>query len=156
MGEIVAPLLDSIVTMDGATNVSFVGFDFTETRATYLSQYEVPSGGDWSIHRGAAVFIQDSSDIRITDCAFNQTGGNAVMLSNNVVNSAITGNEFVYIGDSAIATLGSTNTIFATEPTFPNHITIANNHIHEIGVFGKQTSCYFQALAANVTVRDNL
>ena len=39
--EVVAPLLDSIVAIDGAHEVSFIGFDFTETRATYLSQYEV-------------------------------------------------------------------------------------------------------------------
>jgi len=147
---------DSIVSIDGASDVSFIGFDFTETRATFLSQYEVPSGGDWSIHRGAAVFVQDSSNVHFTGCVFNQTGGNAVMFSNNVVNSSITDNEFVYTGDSAIAALGSTHTIFGTADTFPNGILIANNHIREIGVFGKQTSCYFQALAANVTLRDNL
>jgi hypothetical protein len=47
--EVVAPLLDSIVTIEGAADVSFAGFEFTETRATYLSQYEVPSGGDWYV-----------------------------------------------------------------------------------------------------------
>merc|ERR1712003_545617 len=78
------------------------------------------------------------------------------MFSNKVVNSSITDSEFVYIGDSAIATLGSTSTIFGTADTFPNDILIANNHIREIGVYGKQTSCYFQALAANVTLRNNL
>eukprot|EP00928_Gymnodinium_smaydae_P026730 TRINITY_DN20901_c0_g1_i1.p1 TRINITY_DN20901_c0_g1~~TRINITY_DN20901_c0_g1_i1.p1 ORF type:complete len:912 (+),score=66.56 TRINITY_DN20901_c0_g1_i1:74-2809(+) len=154
--EIVAPLLDSIVAIDGAVGVSFSGFAFTETRATFLSQYEVPSGGDWAIHRGAAFFVQDSSRIEIKDCVFNQTGGNAVMFSNNVVNSSVTSSEFVHIGDSAIVTIGSTDTIFGTGATFPNRILIANNHIREIGIFGKQTSCYFQALAANVTLRDNL
>jgi hypothetical protein len=36
--------------------------------------------------------------------------------------------------------LGSTDTIFGTAATFPNRITIANNHMREIGIFGKQTS----------------
>ena len=154
--EIVAPLLDSIVSIDGASEVTFSGFEFTETRATYLEQYEVPSGGDWSIHRGAAFFVQDSSMINISNCVFNQIGGNAVLLSNDVTDTTITHSEFVLIGDSAIATLGKTDLIFGTAPTFPNRIHITNNHIHEVGVYGKQTSCYFQALAANVTLRNNL
>ena len=70
--EVVAPLLDTIVSVKGASDVSFVGFDFTETRSTYLSQYEVPSGGDWSIHRGAAFFVEDSSAINISGCSFNR------------------------------------------------------------------------------------
>ena len=70
--EVVAPLLDTIVSVKGASDVSFVGFDFTETRSTYLSQYEVPSGGDWSIHRGAAFFVENSSAINISGCSFNR------------------------------------------------------------------------------------
>jgi len=101
--ELVAPLLDTLVSVKGAKDISFEGIDFTETRATYFEQYEVPSGGDWSIHRGGALFVEDSSNITISSCIFNQTGGNAVMLSNNVVDSRVTGNEFDHTGDSAIA-----------------------------------------------------
>eukprot|EP01051_Picozoa_sp_SAG22_P028403 SAG22_NODE_10003_length_559_cov_0.778261_2_plen_98_part_01 len=96
--------------------------------------------GAGSVHRGAAFFVQDSANINISDCSFNQTGGNAVVFSNNVVDAAVTRSEFVHIGDSAIVSLGSTDTIFGTKPTFPNRILIANNHIREIGIYGKQTS----------------
>lgn len=44
--EIVAPLLSAIVRVEGAKNVSFSGFTFTETRSTFMEQYEVPSGGE--------------------------------------------------------------------------------------------------------------
>ena len=154
--ELVAPLLDTLISVHGAMDVSIEGITFTETRATYFEQYEVPSGGDWSIHRGAAVLIEDSSNVTVQGCTFNQTGGNAVMLSNDVTDSAILENEFVYTGDSAIATLGTSDRIFATTPTYPNRIMIRGNHIHEVGVYGKQTSCYFQALASNVSLIDNL
>jgi hypothetical protein len=30
-----------------ARNISFVGLQFTGTRATFMEAYEVPSGGDW-------------------------------------------------------------------------------------------------------------
>ena len=118
--------------------------------------HQVPSGGDWSIHRGASVFVQDSARINITGCVWNQTGGNALLFSNNVTDSEVTHSEFVHIGDSAIASIGTTDRIFGTAATYPNRLLIANNHIREIGIYGKQTSCYFQALAANVTLRDNL
>jgi hypothetical protein len=71
MGDVVVPLLDSIVRIEGtpssssssstdpmskgdpttasyATDISFTGFEFTETRATFLEQYEVPSGAAYS------------------------------------------------------------------------------------------------------------
>ena len=154
--EVVAPLLDTIIRIDGADDVSISGFHFTETRATYLEQYEVPSGGDWSVHRGASVVVEDSTRVNITACVWNQTGGNALLFSNNVTDSEVTQSEFVHIGDSAILSIGTTDRIFGTAPTYPNRLLIAKNHIREIGVYGKQTSCYFQALAANVTLRDNI
>eukprot|EP01048_Picozoa_sp_COSAG05_P010670 COSAG05_NODE_954_length_6442_cov_451.572915_8_plen_144_part_00 len=115
--EVVAPLLDTIISIDGARKITISGFDFTETRSTYLEQYEVPSGGDWAIHRGGSVMIQDSSEINISGCVFNQTGGNALFLSNNVTDTAITNSEFVWIGDSAIASVGKTDRIFGTGAT---------------------------------------
>ena len=35
--------MDTLVRIEGASEVVFTGFEFTETRATYLSQYEVPT-----------------------------------------------------------------------------------------------------------------
>ena len=52
--EIVLPLLDSLVRVAGsdatggsALGIEFSGLQFTETRATYMEAYDVPSGGDW-------------------------------------------------------------------------------------------------------------
>jgi hypothetical protein len=39
---------DTVRTEGGmATGIQFNGFEFTETRSTFLEQYECPSGGDW-------------------------------------------------------------------------------------------------------------
>lgn len=73
------------------------------------------------------------------------------MFSNNVVDSGVTHSEFVHIGDSAVATLGSTDRIFGTAPTFPNRILVANNHIREVGIYGKQVSP--QCLSASVPLQ---
>jgi hypothetical protein len=171
-GDVTVPLLDSIVRVQGSAGasggeagtgaaqytvgVSFSGFEFTETRATFLEQYEVPSGGDWSIHRGAALFVEDAENITVDKCSFNQTGGNGVFFSNHVTDSVVSSSEFAFLGDSAIASVGRTAGQDGTAPTYPNRNTFRNNHIHDVGVYGKQTSCYFQALSANATLKDNV
>ena len=33
---------------------------------------------------------------------------------------------------------------------------LRNNHMHEIGVTGKQTSCVFHSLASNTTIESNV
>eukprot|EP01043_Picozoa_sp_COSAG02_P039450 COSAG02_NODE_3115_length_7335_cov_2.741017_6_plen_212_part_00 len=131
--EVVAPLLSTIVRIEGAKDVTFNGFRFTETRSTFLDQYEVPSGGDWSVHRGATFEIIDSSGVEVSDSVFDQIGGNGVLLSNAVDNSRVTGNEFVNCGDSAVVSIGSSNGIDGTAQTYPRGNVIKNNHMHEIG-----------------------
>lgn len=116
----------------------------------------MPSGGDWSIHRGGAVFIQDAEDAAVTGCTFNQTGVNGVFLSNHAERVRVTACEFVQTGDSAIALTGSTDAVDGTAQTYPNNNTFARNHIREYGVYGKQTSCFFQSLSANSSFVDNV
>lgn len=103
--DVAAPMLDTTVRIEGTsasktTQVSFSGITFTETRATFLEMYEVPSGGDWAIHRGGAVFVQDAEDIAISDCVFNATGGNGLILSKHVNGSTIKSNALLLTGDS--------------------------------------------------------
>ena len=92
----------------------------------------------------------------MTNCSFEQVGGNGLLLSNNVQRAQVTHNEFVKLGDSAVVSIGRSNGIDGTAETYPQDNVIANNHMHEIGIYGKQTSCYFQALGKNTTLKDNV
>ena len=47
-GELVVPLLDTLIDISGA-DISLHGFEVTQTRATFMEPYEVPSGGVRSI-----------------------------------------------------------------------------------------------------------
>jgi hypothetical protein len=146
LNELEESLLLPFESINYVATLKVNGFEVTGTRSTFMEMYEVPSGGDWSIHRSGAIFVQDAETVSVTNCLFNMTGGNGVFLSNHVQNSTIGHNEFTLTGDSAIASLGSTEGVDGTAPTYPNQNTIANNHIHDFGVYGKQTSCYFQAI----------
>eukprot|EP00041_Stephanoeca_diplocostata_P010933 m.175054 g.175054 ORF g.175054 m.175054 type:complete len:98 (+) comp18347_c0_seq4:183-476(+) len=80
----------------------------------------------------------------------------------SVVHGGFGGNECtVFIlqfttGDSGIVAVGTADGFDGTAPTYPANNDISNNHIHEIGVYGKQTSCYFQALGQNNRFANNL
>jgi len=39
-----------------------------------MDHYEVPSGGDWAVHRGGAIFIEGSRNINVKRCFFDQPG----------------------------------------------------------------------------------
>ena len=160
------PVLETVIAVNGsqashgagsyATSISFSGFTVTQTRVAYLEQFEVPSGGDWSVRRAASLFVQDAENVTVAGCTFDQVGGNALILSNHVVGSTVADCEVVHSGDSAIVSLGSTNLIDGSAPTYPNGNSLRRNHLHETGVYTKQTSCYAHQLSANATFEDNV
>ena len=139
-----------------ARGISFTGFTVTQTRTTFLEIYEAPSGGDWSVHRGAAVFVQDAEAVTFAGLAVDQPGGNGILFSNHVASSSVADSSFRRCGDSAIVSLGKTEAIDGGKPTYPNGNNFLRNSAIDVGVFGKQTSAYAHMLSANATVADNV
>jgi len=92
--ELIVPVLKRLLEVKGspgagnyAQHLAFEGLRFTHAAPTNMDDYLVPSAGDWSIHRGAAVFLQDAEHVRIRNCTFAELGGNALFLSNHVQHS---------------------------------------------------------------------
>eukprot|EP01051_Picozoa_sp_SAG22_P001404 SAG22_NODE_54_length_23787_cov_12.917511_17_plen_101_part_00 len=81
---VVVPQLATLISITGADRVTLSGLTVTHSLTTFLGEYTVPSGGDWSMHRGGAVFVTDASGLHVEGCHFTRTGGNAVMLSDRV------------------------------------------------------------------------
>eukprot|EP01052_Picozoa_sp_SAG31_P020584 SAG31_NODE_1555_length_7895_cov_46.107748_6_plen_158_part_00 len=52
--------------------------------------------------------------------------------------------------------LGAAIMADGTKSTYPESVMIQRNHVHNYGIYGKQTSAFFQALSSNTTVRDNV
>ena len=137
-------------------NITLMNITFTQTEPTFLSSYEVPSGGDWSIHRGGAVFVEGADGLTVQKCRFDSTGGNALFLSNYIRNAVVEDSEFKYTGDSAIAAVGSVELIDGTSGNQPRGTYIVGNLVHEIGIYGKQTSAFIQSLACQTQVAENV
>lgn len=157
----IGTVLDQLITAEGTVdnpvvNITFTNLTFAHTASTFLEKYEVPSGGDWAIHKGGAIFVEGADGLLLQNCLFFSPGGNAVFLSNYVRNAVIEGNEFVYVGDSAIAAVGTAELIDGTLGTQPRGTQILSNLVREIGIWGKETSAYFQSLACQTTLRGNV
>ena len=157
----IGTVLDQLFTVEGTadipvTRITFTNLTFAHTASTFLEKYEVPSGGDWAIHRGGAIFVEGVDGFLLQNCLFFSPGGNALFLSNYVRNAVVEGNEFVYVGDSAIAAVGSAELIDGTLGSQPRGTQILSNLVHEIGIWGKETSAYFQGLACQTTLKGNV
>ena len=159
--EITVSQLESLIAIKGSQsnpvkNISFSHVTFAETSSTFLEGYEVPSGGDWSIHRNGALFIEGAEIVTVDNCLFINIGGNALFLSNYIRNAVVSNNEFVWIGDSAIAAIGSSKLIDGTDGNQPRGTKVLNNLVREIGLFGKQTAAYVQSIACQTLLEGNV
>jgi hypothetical protein len=138
-------------------NVSIQGLILTQTRNTYLSDYTVPSGGDWSVHRGGTIYLTNTKNVTITHNLLVQLGSNGVAVIDYNDATTITLNEFVWLADSAIILVGSTNGIDGfSVASQPVHTLIKSNLIHETGIYIKQSSPVLIAVSRSVSVIGNL
>ena len=159
--EGVGPVLDQLISVKGSqdkpvTNISITNLVFAHTTTTYMSSYEVPSGGDWSVHRGGAVFVEGAENVVVENCLFDSPGGNGIFLSNYVRDAVIEGNEFVWVGDNAIVAVGTADLIDGTIGNQPRGTLVIGNLVHEIGIYGKQVCAYVQSVACQTHLIGNV
>jgi hypothetical protein len=142
---------------DPVHDVLIQGLTLTQTTNTYLRDYMVPSGGDWSVHLGGTIFLTNTKSITITHNLFTQLGSIGVAVIDYNDATSITMNEFVWIADSAIILVGSTNGIDGfSVASQPVNTLIQSNLIHETGIYVKQSAPVFIALSRSASVIGNL
>lgn len=139
-----------------ASGITVRGLGFRDARETFSSPWGVPSGGDWALHRGGAVFVEGAEKINITGNRFERVDGNAVLLSGYTRDVELSNNAFSYIGDSAMAAWGYTDEHDGTGGEQPRRTLVRDNTCREIGNSQLQSSCWFQAKAAQTQIERNL
>eukprot|EP00935_MAST-01C_sp_MAST-1C-sp1_P002386 g2386.t1 len=173
--QIVAALTQTIVQVKGAgpsgvlasaskagqlvQHLHFSGLTMTMTAPTFLDLYEVPyrGGSDWTIHRGGGVFLEGLAHSSISFCTISMIGSNGVFVSNAAQNISIVGNEIAQVGESAVAIMGDLHRSTGLSAlNYPLHINVSSNYMHDIGIYGKQTTGVFISTAGFVTVQDNV
>jgi hypothetical protein len=109
--QFVAPDLATLISVVGTKeepveDVTIRGLGFRDASITYMDAWGVPSGGDWALHRGGAVFLEHTARVTVEQSKFERVDGNALMVSGRNRNATIADNEFAWIGDCAVAARG--------------------------------------------------
>jgi hypothetical protein len=159
---LVASTLITLISLQGArdapaTDITLSGLTFSSCRPTFMQKYRVVSEGDWAIYRGGAVQASHSDGFVVELCTFKSLGGNGLILAGANMRATFRYNEFVDIGDNAMAAIGETAGMDGySEPRSANFTSVVGNFVHEIGLIGKQVSGWCQMLAANSLLDSNV
>jgi len=158
---LVVPLLTELIRIDGTqqspvTNITIENVFFRDAAATYMEPHGVPSGGDWALQRTAAVVLNGTEHVTMRGCAFVRVDGNAILLTGYNRFAEIRRCEFAWIGDTAVAGWGDTDEDDGSGGEQPRHTLLADNFAHDVGIWEKQSSMWFQARTCQTTLTNNI
>eukprot|EP00658_Telonema_sp_P-2_P049871 TRINITY_DN3795_c0_g1_i19.p1 TRINITY_DN3795_c0_g1~~TRINITY_DN3795_c0_g1_i19.p1 ORF type:complete len:842 (-),score=152.99 TRINITY_DN3795_c0_g1_i19:108-2633(-) len=167
----IVPTLKQLVRVVGESSdrpvqgISIQGVGFRDSAYTYMDEWGIPSGGDWALHRGGALFVQAAEKITIEHSQFTLLDGNAIFLSGYTRNVTIANCSFSFIGDNAMAAWGYTHGdaklptgvgINGTSGDQPRFSSILSNIVREIGMNERQSSAWSEAKACLSHVKNNI
>jgi len=160
-GALIATQLDSLLRMEGTSdapvvNVSILGITFSHTQPTFMKPFAMTSGGDWSTRVDGTLFLEGTTNAAIENCSFLGVGGNAIFIHGWNRGTVIRGNDFRYVGDSAIVSLGTVQGIDGSAQEAPFNTIVESNVASEIGLYTKQSGFYYHALSGNATIAGNV
>jgi len=158
--ETVAPFLDCLIDLRGASRITISGLTFTET----------VNGGD-NMHRfgyqgygamfpmedrkycGEAVHLNGAEYCCIERNCFVNVGGNAVYLEGYNFKNKVRGNEISYTGHCGVGLVGKDD--FKTVVQHPLCNDITDNHFHHCGILDKVATAVFCGLSDSNLIGHN-
>jgi hypothetical protein len=155
------PILEQVIQFTGTRHdpvqyISLQGFRIAHTATTYLNPYEVPSLGDWAIHRGGSIFAEGTRNCSVEACWLDAIGGNGIFVNNYNRKFSVVGCKFTEAGDSAICFVGDLEKTNGTQRAFPYECQASSNLIHDCGFYGKQIAGVYISRAKRITASHNL
>ena len=161
-----------LINMEGnqtnpVKNIVIDNIIFKDTAYTYMDNHGMPSGGDFTQARKAAITLKGTENILINNNLFTRLDGNGIILNGYNRNVTILNNEFVWQGDTCILLWGDTEGITfvdsnetmgydGTAGNQPRFTNIVGNLAHEIGIWEKQSSLVFQAKSCQNNIERNI
>lgn len=164
--EVVAPALDCLVDLRGASYINIAGFTFTETTGGDDLHHEGTEGCGAMFPIRGLKYCGDTLHLRgaehciIEKNHFYAIGGNAIYLEGYNARNIVRHNEISYAGANGVCLLGSK--YFGGEgvprpiPRHPIYNKVEDNHIHHCGFFNKYTAGVFLGLSGGNVIAHNL
>ena len=92
-------------------SVNLKGFVFRHTARTFMDNKEPLLRSDWTVYRGGAVIYNGAEDCSLSDCEFDQVGGNTIFINNYNRRITIKGCYIHGSGANGIAFVGDPSTV---------------------------------------------
>ncbi len=93
-------------------NIHFKGLVFKHTARTFMENKEPLLRSDWTVYRGGAILFNNAVNCSITDCEFDQVGGNTIFVNGYNDGITIKGCYIHQSGASGILFVGDTSAVF--------------------------------------------
>ena len=157
-------------------NINIRGLTIRDAALTYLGDtladvHSPTTGGDWALQSSAAVMFEGCEGCGVQHNQITRVDGNGIIVLNYNRNMSITNNDMSWIGDTAIATYGSTSKCLnencsrsipylrgpdARGGNQPWYTVIQGNVVREVGIYEKQSSFYSQIATGFSVLRGNV
>ena len=156
-------------------NITIEGVELTGTVRTFMERYEPLLRSDWTVYRGAAVYLEGTENCKLHRCKLYNLGGNAVFFSGYNRGGEVTGSHLTEIGASAICFVGDVEAVRSPSmqyhdfvpfesmdkekgpktSSYPADCRVYDNLIHRIGLFEKQITGVELSMCQSITVSHN-
>jgi len=93
------------------SNIELKGFVFKHAARTFMENKEPLLRSDWTVYRGGAVVFDGAEGCKITDCEFDQVGGNAIFVNKYNRKLSFTGCYIHHVGANGIAFVGDPQSV---------------------------------------------
>lgn len=123
---------------------------------TYMANYSVGSGGDYSVHRNGAVTMTGTENCTVDHNLFDGVGGNGVWLHAYNRHALVSANEMRNIGENGVGLTGETVWVDGTGGNQPRHNQISGNLINHLGLYTKQACAVFSAVSCQNLIEANV
>ena len=147
--------LDRLMHVQGCSNFRINGFNITHVAPTFLNEYEVLSMGDITVHKGGAIVVENCKSSIISNCTFDQVGGNAVCIRNENDGIEVKQSRFVGAGDNGVLIVGNRWTTVGTNYAYPRNCAVTDCTFNLMGRYGKQVTGVTVSNAHNITISHN-
>ena len=159
------------------TGVTIRGLTIRDAALTYLGTtpadvHYIPASSDWAVQRSGAVLLEGTEYFTFESNYVTRCDGNGLFLSNYNRNASIIGNEFSWIGDSALQAFGSMSNCLNEKCSIslnysnsgvdgrggnqPRYTRVVGNLVREVGVYQKQSGMWAQHLTAATHIESNV
>ncbi|MBO5299479.1 MAG: PDZ domain-containing protein [Clostridia bacterium] len=152
-------------------NVSISGITFKNTkRLLFCSEYELITRSDWGIARNGAIYINNCENVKISDCNFNEVGGNCVFIDGKNEYISVENCDLTDCGASGVCIFGDQKCVrdlstWSDHRTvisdlergpqsdeYPRNIKVKDCYFYNLGIYEKQTSPVTMSVSSKVTV----